>query len=97
MFLPDGRISNVQKKHERELKLNVIGSKLNDAHLFSCRCVFMLHDQFDGRNFQNCAMLGCDYWIVWSFELISVTCKILNNTICNNVSFRILQVVGASA
>ena len=48
----DGCISNVQKKHERELQLNVIGSKLNDAHLFNRKFVFMLHDQFDGRNAQ---------------------------------------------
>ena len=88
----DGHISNVQKKHERELQLNVIGSKLNDAHLFNHKCVFMLHDQFDGRNFHNCAMLGCDSWILWNFELVSVMYKMSNNTICN-VSFCILQVV----
>ena len=88
----DGRISNVQNQHERELQLNVIGSKLNDAHLFSPKCVFMLHYQFDGRTFQKCTMLGCDSWIVWNFELVSVMCKISNNTICN-VSFHILHVV----
>ena len=68
----DERILGVQKKHERELQLNIIGSKLNDAHLFNCKCVFMLHDQFDGRKIQKCTMLGIDSCIVWNFELVSL-------------------------
>ena len=68
----DGRISNVQNQHERELQLNVFGSKSNDANLFSRKCVFMLHDQFNDRKLQKLAMLGYDSWIVWNFDLVSV-------------------------
>ena len=68
----DQRISNVTKKHQRELQLNVIGSKLVDASLFSRKCVYMLNKLFDGRKSESCAMLGIDLWLVWNFSLVSV-------------------------
>ena len=68
----DLRISDVLKRNQRELQLNVIGSKLPDAHLFSRKCVFMLHDQLDSRKLHKCAMVALDSWIVWNFDLVSL-------------------------
>jgi hypothetical protein len=68
----DLRISDALKRDQRELQLNVIGLKLPDAHLFSRKCVFMLHDQFDSRKLQKCAMVAVDSWIVWNFDLVSL-------------------------
>lgn len=68
----DLRISDVLKRNQRELQLNVIGSKLPDTHLFSRKCVFMLNDQFDSRKLHKCAMVALDSWIVWNFDLVSL-------------------------
>ena len=65
-------ISDVLKRNQHELQLNIIGSKLPDAHLFSRKCVFMLHHQFDSRKLQKCAMVALDSWIVWNFDLVSL-------------------------
>ena len=38
----------------RELQLSIINSKLPCKNLFHRKCVFLLHDQFDGRKKQKC-------------------------------------------
>ena len=79
----DLRISDVLKRNQRELQLNVIGSKLPDAHFFSRKCVFMLHNQFDRRKLGKCAMVALDSWIVWNFDLVSLCfCQDANVIFC---------------
>ena len=67
----DERVDDILKKSQCELQLNVIGSKVPAAHLFSRKCVFMLHYQFDIRKKHKCAMVGSDSWLVWNFEVQS--------------------------
>jgi hypothetical protein len=67
----DERVDNILKKNQRELQMSVIGSKLPDAHLFSRKCVFMLHYQFDIRKKHKCAMIADHSWLVWNFEVPS--------------------------
>ena len=79
----DLRNPDVLKRNQRELQLNVIGSKLPDAYIFSCKCVFMLHDQFDSRKLHKCAMVALDLWIVWNFDLVSLCfCQDANVIFC---------------
>jgi hypothetical protein len=65
----DERVDNILKKSQRKLQLSVIGSKLPDAHLFSRKCVFMLHYHFDVRKKHECAMISDHSWLVWNFEI----------------------------
>ena len=53
----DDRISAIDDSARRELQLSIINSKLPCKNLFHRKCVYMLHDQFDGRKKQKCVRL----------------------------------------
>ena len=50
----DDRISAIDNSASRELQLSIINSKLPCKNLFHRKCVYLLHDQFDGRKKQKC-------------------------------------------
>jgi hypothetical protein len=50
----DDRISGIDNSAKHELQLSIINSKLPCKNLFHQKCVYMLHDQFDGRKKQKC-------------------------------------------
>jgi hypothetical protein len=50
----DDRISAIDNSASRELQLSIINSKLPCKNLFHQKCVYLLHDQFDGRKKQTC-------------------------------------------
>jgi hypothetical protein len=49
----DDRISAIDNCAKQELQLSIINSKLPCKNLFHLKCVYMLHDQFDGRSKKN--------------------------------------------
>ena len=49
----DERISEIEKKHKRELQVRVIGSKLEMAYIVHQKCVFLLNDIFEGSLSNN--------------------------------------------
>ena len=51
----DDCISAIDNSASRELQLSIINSKFPCKNLFHRKCVFLLHDQFDGRKKQKCA------------------------------------------
>ena len=53
----DDRISAIDNSAKRELQLSIINSKLPCKNLFHRKCVYMLHDQFDGRKKQKCVRI----------------------------------------
>ena len=50
----DDRISAIDNSASQELQLSIINSKLPCKNLFHRKCVYLLHDQFDGRKKQKC-------------------------------------------
>ena len=50
----DDRISAIDNSALRELQLSIINSKLPCKNLFHRKCMYLLHDQFDGRIKQKC-------------------------------------------
>ena len=46
--------SAIDNSAKRKLQLSIINSKLPCKNLFHRKCVYMLHDQFDGRKKQKC-------------------------------------------
>ncbi len=50
----DDRTSAIDDGAKRELQLSIINSKLPCKNLFHRKCVYMLHDQFDGWKKQKC-------------------------------------------
>ena len=61
----DDRISAIDKSASRELKLSIINSKLPCKNLFHRKCVYLLHDQFDGRKKQKfvCTFMFISFFI----------------------------------
>ena len=53
----DDRISTIDDSAKQELQLSIINSKLPCKNLFHRKCVYMLHDQFDGRKKQKCVRI----------------------------------------
>ena len=53
----DDRISAIDDSAKRELQLSIVNSKLPCKNLFHQKCVYMLHDQIDGRKKQKCVHL----------------------------------------
>ena len=61
----DDRISAIDDSARRELQLSIINSKLPCKNLFHRKCVYMLHDQFDGRKKQKCVrILVSNVWYI---------------------------------
>jgi hypothetical protein len=59
----DERISEIEKKHKRELQVRVIGSKLEIADIVHRKCVFLLNNIFDDRKKQCCVMCDKSSWL----------------------------------
>ena len=53
----DDCISAIDNYASRELQLSIINSKLPCKNLFHRKCVYLLHDQFDGRTKQKCVSI----------------------------------------
>jgi len=63
----DDRISAIDNSASQELQLSIINSKLPNKNLFHRKCVYLLHDQFDGRKKQKCVC----YFYVFLFFFFS--------------------------
>ena len=63
----DDRISAIDNSASRELQLSIINSKFPCKNLFHRKCVFLLHDQFDGRKKQKCV---CYFYVFLCFFFI---------------------------
>ncbi len=50
----DDHISAIDTSAKGELQLSIMNSKLPCKNLFHRKCVYMLHDQFDGKKKGKC-------------------------------------------
>ena len=74
----DDCISAIDTCAKRELQLSIINSKLPCKNLFHRKCVYMLHDQFDGRSKQKCVSIFEMTLFITLFFLLTIIISFIN-------------------
>ncbi len=61
----DACISAIEDSVKQKVQISIINSKLPCKNLFHRKCVYMLHDLFDGRKKQKCVRIFCTSFFLW--------------------------------